>query len=291
MLRILSHVSIVLLVLSCIVTAKDDFMIQCHRGAGNLSAENSMEAFEIAWNLGTIPEADIRVTKDGVIVSFHDSNFARIFPDASDDVKKKGIADLTIDEVKRLDIGAWKGSDHVGQRVATLKEIVDVLREHPKRQMYIDIKKVDFEQLAKETEGVRPQLILASTDYEEIKRWKKLAPDSKTLHWMGGTEQKLTERLEKLEAVGFAGIDQLQIHVNIGKDGSFSPTDAFLRQTAATLRKHGVLFQTLPWRGTEPSVYRRLLELGCESFATDYPEATVKAVREFYSETKNEAAR
>src|SRR5690606_3620403 len=49
--------------------------VQSHRGAGVLSPENSIEAFDIAWKLGTIPEADLRTSKDGVIVAFHDANF------------------------------------------------------------------------------------------------------------------------------------------------------------------------------------------------------------------------
>lgn len=265
----------------------EDFTIQCHRGAGNLSAENSMEAFEIAWKIGTVPEADIRVTKDGVIVSFHDNNFKRILPDASEEMQKKGIAHLTIAEVKKLDIGLWKGADHAGQRVATLEEIVDVLKKHPKRRIYIDIKQVDFVQLAKETEGVHPQLILASTKYDEIKRWKELAPTSKTLHWMGGTEKQLSDRLDKLEEGKFAAIDQLQIHVNLDKEGKFSPSDEFLIKTGDRLRKYGILFQTLPWGGSKVEVYTRLLKLGCASFATDYPEETVQAVKEFYRDAGN----
>lgn len=222
------------------------FIIQCHRGAGNLSAENSMAAFEIAWGLGTIPEADIRMTKDGSIVSFHDNNFARILPDAPIDVKEKGIADLTIEEVAKLDIGAWKGKEHAGQRVAMLTEIVGVLKKYPKRRMYIDIKKVDFGRLAEETIDVHSQLILASTNYDEIKSWKGLAPRSYTLHWMGGTEKQLSERLEKIEKVRFVAIDQLQIHVRLEKDGTLSPSETFLRKTRELLRKYGVLFQVLP---------------------------------------------
>ena len=44
-----------------------DFIIQSHRGAGELAPENSRESFELAWSLGTIPEADLRTSKDGVI--------------------------------------------------------------------------------------------------------------------------------------------------------------------------------------------------------------------------------
>jgi glycerophosphoryl diester phosphodiesterase len=266
-----------------------DFTIQSHRGAGNLSAENSVEAFDIAWNWATIPEADIRMTKDGVIVAFHDNNFKRILPNASAETQAKGIVDLTIDEVKKLDIGAWKGEKFAGQRVPTMKEICEILKQNPKRRMYIDIKQIDFTLLAKETEGVHPQLILASTKYEEITQWKKLAPTSKTLHWMGAwgkdkerMEEILSDRLKKLEETNFAGIDQLQIHVYTNPDGTILPNEEFLRKAGEQLRKHKILFQALPWQGEDPKIYIRLMELGVASFATDYPDIASKTVKEYY---------
>jgi glycerophosphoryl diester phosphodiesterase len=262
----------------------DKFMIQSHRGAGNLAPENSLEAFEIAWNWTTIPEADLRLTKDRVIVAFHDNNFKRILPNAPEEMKNKGVADLTLLEVKNLDIGAWKGEQFSGQHIATLREVCEVLKKYPKRKIYIDIKKIDFEQLARETEHVHPQLILASTNYEEIKLWKKLAPKSFTLHWMSGTEENLTERLDQLEKVRFEAVDQLQIHVNIDKEGQFSPSDHFIRNTGERLRKYGILFQTLPWNCSDPKVYQRLLDLGVASFATDFPDITVNAVRKYYGQ-------
>ncbi|HWQ91906.1 MAG TPA: glycerophosphodiester phosphodiesterase family protein, partial [Clostridia bacterium] len=71
------------------------FVMQAHRGAGDLAPEGSREAFELAWRLGCIPEADLRRTRDGRIVSFHDNDLARILPNAPAELKKKGIADLT----------------------------------------------------------------------------------------------------------------------------------------------------------------------------------------------------
>ena len=42
------------------------------------------------WKLGTYPESDLRATKDGVIVTFHDKNFARVVKDASPELEEKG---------------------------------------------------------------------------------------------------------------------------------------------------------------------------------------------------------
>ncbi len=260
----------------------DRVIVQAHRGAGDLAPEGSLEAFELGWKLGCVPEADLRRTKDGVIVSFHDNNFARILPDAPEDLKKKGIVDLTFKEVKALDVGSFRDKEFAGQRVLSLAEMVAILKAHPERSLYIDIKKVDFHQLAAETVGVHPQLILASTKYEELKQWRQVAPKSKTLHWMGGTQEKLAERIEALRAVNFAGIDQLQIHVNTSTNGVFSPSEEFLQAAGSELRARGVLFQILPWREKDAKIFHRLLDLGCASFTTDYPDAAMEAIRAYY---------
>lgn len=273
-----------------------EFTMQAHRGAGDLAPEGSREAFELGWKLGCIPEADLRRTKDGVIVSFHDNNFARILPNAPDDLKKKGVADLTFAEAQKLDVGSFRNEQFAGQRMISLVEMVKLLKEHPERSLYIDIKKVDFHQLAAETFAVHPQLILASTKYDELKLWRQVAPRSRTLHWMGGPKDwmsgspddpngpqaKLAQRLAALRAVNFAGIDELQIHVNTSPDGTFYPSEAFLRKVGNELRTHGILFQTLPWGQKDPKVFHRLMDLGVASFATDFPDVAMDAVRSYY---------
>lgn len=260
----------------------DQLIVQAHRGAGDLAPEGSLEAFELGWKLGCVPEADLRVTKDGVIVSFHDNNFARILTNAPAEMKKKGVADLTFEEVKKLDIGSFRGEKFAGQKVLSLAEMVAILKAHPERSLYIDIKKVDFQQLATETVGVHRQLILASTKYDELTRWRQVAPRSKTILWMGGTQAEIAQRLEALRKVNFACIDQLQIHVNTSKDGVFTPSESFLRDAGRELRTHGILFQTMPWKQKDAKTYHRLLDLGLASFATDYPDTTMEAVRAYY---------
>jgi glycerophosphoryl diester phosphodiesterase len=265
----------------------DQVIVQAHRGAGNLMAENSVPAFELAWSLDTLPEADLRTTRDGVIVAFHDNNFKRILPAADPAMQKRGIQDLTWEETSKLDIGAWKGPRFAGQRVPRLSEVCALLKARPERRMYIDIKNVDLGQLARETRsaGVTRQLILASTDYAVIRRWKSLAPESSTLHWMGGTEEQLTKRLADLRTAGFADITQLQIHVR-PKDGGITPSPGFLIEAGRELRARGILFQTFAYDAAQMSDFWRLLDLGVASFATDSPDLARKALREYYRQRR-----
>ncbi len=262
-----------------------DVIVQSHRGAGELNSENSIEAFELAWKLGTVPEADLRTTRDGIIVAFHDNNFSRILPKASPGEQKRAIQDLTWDEVSRLDVGAWKGEKFAGQRVPRMTAIYEILRKYPKRRMYIDIKNVDLDQLAREAAAARvtAQLILASTDYAVIRRWKELAPTSATLHWMGGSEEQLAKRLAALREIKFAAVDQLQIHVH-AKDGRIDPSPAFIMETGRELRSHGVVYQVFPWQSKDPTLFRLLMSYGVASFATDYPDVAMQAIRDYYAE-------
>jgi glycerophosphoryl diester phosphodiesterase len=267
----------------------EKFVIQSHRGAGELAPENTLAAFELGWKLGTVPESDLRTTRDGVIVAFHDANFKRVVKGASPALQKKGVADVTFGELSQLDVGAWRGEGFVGRHVSKISEVFDLMRGKPERRLYLDIKNVDLNQLADEVRKheVTGQIIFATTDYELIRRWKRLVPESQTLHWMGGKEADEKRRLEALRAANFEGITQLQLHVRLNTNSAvaepFDLSRAFLRSTGAELRQKGIFYQSLPWGIAEPRVYWQLLDLGVESFATDHPEVTLKAVRDYYA--------
>jgi len=263
------------------------FVIQSHRGAGELAPENTIEAFELGWKLGTVPESDLRTTKDGVIVAFHDANFKRVVKGASPELQKKGVVDVTFAELSKLDVGAWKGERFADRRVSKMSEVFALMRGKPERRLYLDIKNVDLPQLAAlvHEHEVGGQVVLASTIYDVIREWKRLVPQGQTLHWMGGTESELAKRFEVLRAANFKDITQLQVHVRLNTNSAiaepFTLPRNFLRSTGEELRRHGILYQSLPWGVAEPKVYWQLLDLGIMSFATDHPEITLKAVRDY----------
>jgi len=265
----------------------EKFVIQSHRGAGELAPENTLEAFELGWKLGTVPESDLRTTTDGVIVAFHDANFKRVVKGASPELQKKGVVDVTFAELSKLDVGAWKGEGFAGRRVSKMSEVFALMRGKAERRLYLDIKNVDLPQLAAlvREQAVGSQVILASTIYDVIREWKRLVPDGQTLHWMGGTEADLTKRLAALRAESFRDITQLQMHVRLNTNSAsaepFTLPRTFLRSTGDELRQHGILYQSLPWDVADPKIYQQLLDFGVMSFATDRPDVVLKAVRDY----------
>ncbi|MDO8545663.1 MAG: glycerophosphodiester phosphodiesterase family protein [Opitutaceae bacterium] len=281
-------------------------IVQGHRGVGHLAEENTVEAFELAWRMGLYPESDLRMTKDGVIVPFHDNNFARVVKDASPELKKKGVKDLTYAELSKLDVGSWKGEQFKGRHVIPMATIFGLMQGRPERHLYMDIKSIEFPRLAAEVRkyGIQRQIVVASSKVEELRAWKALVPESETLLWMHGNEAKLSPDLAALRRTQFAGVTQLQIHVypkttndTWAPPGDESPADnpfrlrnAFLVETGRELRAHGVLFQTFPYTD-DPGVYAKLLDLGVMSFATDHPDVTMRELKAYYAAKKRPGTR
>lgn len=275
--------------------------MQGHRGVGNLAEENTVEAFELAWKMGLYPESDLRMTKDGVIVPFHDGNFARVVKDASPALKKKGVKDLTFAELSKLDVGSWKGPEYAGRRVMPMSTIFELMRGRPERNLYMDIKSIDFKKLAAEIRkyGLERQVVLASRKVEEVRAWKALVPESRTLLWMHGNEAELRRDLDALRATRYEGVSQIQIHVYpkettdtwapptdpSGPENPFRLSNDFLRSVGRELRQYGVVFQTFPYTPA-PEVYGQLMDLGVMSFATDHPDVAMREIKAYFDKRK-----
>jgi glycerophosphoryl diester phosphodiesterase len=265
-------------------------IVQSHRGGGALTPENTIESFIAMWELGVIPEADLRTTSDGVLVAFHDQNFARVVKDLSSDLRGKGVQDLTFQELSAMDVGAWKGSTFAGERICSVAEIFTLMRGRLDRALYLDIKDVHLPRLAALVRQfeVAEQVILSTPDEHLLRDWQHFVPHSQTLLWIGmdgpGDEGALRQRLERLRDEDFAGIAQLQIHVEASRnddDWQFKPSLEVLRQTAGELMAASVLFQALPWNCADAEVYRALLGAGVQSFASDYPQVALGVLHEW----------
>lgn len=108
-------------------------LIIAHRGASWAAPENTLAAAELAWQEGAdAVEADFRLTADGRLVAIHDESTLRVSG------VNLPVAETTLGQLRRLDVGAWKDQRWVGQRLATLDEMLATTP--PDRQFVIEIK-------------------------------------------------------------------------------------------------------------------------------------------------------
>jgi glycerophosphoryl diester phosphodiesterase len=262
------------------------FEIQAHRGAGLAMPENTLESFRWAWQHGVTPEADLRTTADGGIICFHDPDLARVVSNIDDSRKKTAIEKLPLAEVEQLEVGSFRGPQYAGQRVPAVDAVLADMEAHPERLLYLDIKTADLDKLVDmiHKHRIERQVIFTTTHYKLIRDWKKRVPQSLTLLWNGDTEENLKKKLDAVRKTGFEGVTHLQIHVHVHDLAAaepFDPSSSFLRELGQELKSRGIVFQVLPWECDDPRAYEKLLQLGAASFATDYPEVTLKAVADY----------
>lgn len=112
-----------------------------HRGASSYAPENTMPAFQLAKELGfSCVETDIRFTRDGIPVCLHDGSIDRTSNGTGD------IGNLTLEEVRQYDFGAWKDSCYTGTVIPTCEEFLSLCKNiglHP----YIEMKEGTSEQV------------------------------------------------------------------------------------------------------------------------------------------------
>jgi glycerophosphoryl diester phosphodiesterase len=130
-----------------------------HRGAAGLVPENTLAAFEQAWEIGVDAlEMDAQLSADGEVVIHHDFSLNPSMTRAADGQwlnvePAKVIKNLTLAELKTYDIGRLRLQTAYasrypeqqpvdGQRIPTLREVIELQRsKHQERvQLWIEIK-------------------------------------------------------------------------------------------------------------------------------------------------------
>ncbi|MCR4906708.1 MAG: hypothetical protein K6A33_11585 [Clostridiales bacterium] len=106
-----------------------------HRGNAKYFPENTMASFRSAVALNPdMIELDVHMSKDGRLVVMHDHKVDRTTDGTG------FLHDLTLDEIRTLDAGAWKGEEFRGERVPTFEEFLSLMAEHPDIMLNVELK-------------------------------------------------------------------------------------------------------------------------------------------------------
>ncbi|MDA1056051.1 MAG: glycerophosphodiester phosphodiesterase family protein, partial [Planctomycetota bacterium] len=89
----------------CCSTVSHGQLIIAHRGGSHDAPENTLAAFRLAFEQGADGiEGDFYLTRDNRIVCIHDADTKRVAD------KTLVVAESSLAELKRLDVGSWKGA-------------------------------------------------------------------------------------------------------------------------------------------------------------------------------------
>lgn len=152
-----------------------------HRGFCSRYPENTLLAFEKALAEGVDGiENDVQLTKDGQIIIMHDESIDRT-------TNGKGwVKDYTLAELKELDASERFGSQFGVQRVPTLREYLELVKDEP-IITNIEMKTGVFEYREMEqllVDMIREyqmeeKVLITTFNHFTIMRMKKLAPELK----------------------------------------------------------------------------------------------------------------
>lgn len=153
--------------------------IIAHRGASYLAPENTLAAFRKAVEIGADGvEMDVQQTADAGLVIHHD-----YIIDLHTEISGK-IYDMTMFELKNLDFGSWKDVNFKDEKIATLREAMQLCKSMGDITVQLELKATmdndpDFvprvlEEL--EAADIVDNVVLVSFNHDLLRQAKQLMP-------------------------------------------------------------------------------------------------------------------
>jgi glycerophosphoryl diester phosphodiesterase len=236
--------------------------IIAHRGASHDAPENTVAALKLAWQQNAdAAEFDVYLTRDGEIIALHDKDTERTAG------VKKLVAECTLPELRKLDVGKWKDPKFAGERVPTLAEMLATVPAGKK--VFVEVK-CGPEIVPALVRGLtasklKPeQTPVISFNADVIAAVKKAQPDLPA-YWIVGlkpnkkkkdpppTAEELIAKAKQIKA------DGLDLQAAPVLDKAYAD-----KVKAAGLRLY-------VWTVNDVEEARRMVEIGAEGITTDRP--------------------
>ena len=244
-----------------------------HRGDQEMGLQNTLSAFRGAWqnNIRGV-ELDVRQTKDGKLICFHDADFSKLAGD------KRKVSNLTYEQIKKIDISRFKHPMFKDEHPPLLE---DVFAQMPKGfKLHIEIKGTSVSEdfpyqlrdLMKKYSVDKEQISVVSFEEEVLRNLNAKTPGIHNMWIVGlrccrnlgmGKDDDITKvedkLIAKLKDIGCTGV-------------SFGAGDKrikFDKRFTDKLKKAGLKYSF--WLINDLWQLRSLAELGAETVLTDRP--------------------
>ncbi|MDH7602102.1 MAG: glycerophosphodiester phosphodiesterase [Armatimonadota bacterium] len=230
-----------------------------HRGAMWDAPENTLVSFRMGWEQkADIVECDVHLTVDGKIVTIHDASTLRT---GGVDLK---VAETTSDELRKVDVGRFKGEQFSGERIPFLEEALETMP--PQGKFFVEIKcgseiVQPLKRLLQET-GKAPQTAVIGFDLDVISDFKQAMPEV-PVYWLRSTPRDASGAPQPhsdvlIEQAANRGIDGLNLHY-----------EGVTKALAKAVKDAGQRLYV--WVINDPEQARRLIAMGIDGFGTDRP--------------------
>lgn len=268
------------------------FEVIAHRGASAYAPENTLPAFEKAWELGAVDvELDVQLSRDDVVVLYHDSSLREKTGEAGK------VRDHEAARLLEMDIGSWFDRTHpeveerfAGTRLCTLAALFE--RFGDRFHYHVELKSDDESLPALALEQVRAYRLeghvrFTSFLFSQVKRAREIAPEipvgylvrdaSRLAEQARATPETPTLTLQKMQIdrAREAGFDQV----------AFAAEDLSPELVGYALRRG---LEIRAWRIKNDDLMRRAIEMGATGMTTNWPD---RVVRELLLDKRTRPAR
>jgi glycerophosphoryl diester phosphodiesterase len=199
-------------------------------------------------------ELDCQLSRDGHVVVFHDEKLSRLANVSGT------VAQRSLEELKRLDIGSWRKKSFAGERILALEEVLAWL--DGRAALCIDIKEyrgspggIEIKLLFTVAHfDCMDRVIFSSFDYESLRRLRELAPEARL-----GVICRKGMRPEPLAAARTVGARSIHAQKELAS-----------REFLSRAWDEG--FDVYVWTVNEPEEIEKFAALGVQGIFSDYPE-------------------
>ncbi|GHV82457.1 glycerophosphoryl diester phosphodiesterase [Spirochaetia bacterium] len=242
-------------------------LLFAHRGCSSLAPENTMASYRKARELGSPGiELDVHLCATGELVVAHDDTFVRTAPPDANG-RGRNVEELTLKEVRAIDVGSFFGPGFSGERPPLLEEVLEEFCP----ALYVDIelktRKVKDDplpglmaaKLKAMGTAIEQSVTISSFNPFSLFAFKKEAPHIPTAV-IYCAETEVPWFLRRGFGRFFAACDYAKpIHLQVNRLSRFC---------IAALEKRPLV----PWTIDDPALAERVLKLGCEGIITNCPQ-------------------
>lgn len=292
-------------------SSKPAFDLQGHRGARGLVPENTLPSFRRALEIGVNTlECDMAITKDGVVVIYHDLHLNPDITRGPDgkflDARGPAIAELTYAELQKYDVGRIKpGTDYArtfsaqqpvdGTRIPRLADLFDLVKQSGKADVGFDCEtklsplepgatrspeefaRIVIAEIRKH--GMARRTMIQSFDWRTLQVIQKEAPEIRTMYLssprtLGGSK---SADGSTGPSPWLAGFDPSRFGgsvpraVHAAGGRIWAPNQTFVTPAMlAEARSLGIT--VIPWTVNDPAMMAKLLEMGVDGIISDRPD-------------------
>ena len=242
------------------VLAKDrceNFVAYAHRGASEYCPENTMMSFYMGLQMGANGiETDVRRTRDGELVLFHDNTLERVVGVAG------GVADYTYEELQTMLVKKGELYD----KIPTLKHFLEHFSDRD-ITFAIELKaegiEKDVSDLIRQY-GIEKKTVVTSFNMEYLKTVKEYAPCIRVGYLTRRTDDAVIEEL-----------------LTLGADEFCPHADGVTPETVA--QWHCIGLNVRAWGIANEDVMKRVYDAGVDGMTANFPDRLVA-----YRALKNE---